>query len=191
MTDPKHPDLVDLLRRSRLSDQAVREEWDARTDVQKTWKASDAVWSMAQCLDHLASTVNAYARVVEPALERAEAVARAQGETWDPIKLSWFGGWFIKVTGPGGRSLKSPSIFKPADVPAGVDVIEPFEASQQTVQRWIQRAEGLPLNGPKFSSPVTFLVRFTLGEALTLMVAHTERHVTQAIRTRTLPGFPA
>ena len=59
-----------------------------------------------------------------------------------------------------------------------------------SIQDWSCRSDGLPLNGPKFASPVTRLVRITLGEVLSLMVSHTERHVGQALRTRDAPGFP-
>jgi hypothetical protein len=46
------------------------------------------------------------------------------------------------------------------------------------------------LNRIKVRSPITPLVRFNLGDALTLQVVHAQRHLAQARRVREHAEFP-
>ena len=47
----------------------------------------------------------------------------------------------------------------------------------------IEAARGKNLNRPRFGSPITALLRFSIGEGLELMVRHQQRHLLQIQET--------
>lgn len=183
-----HPHLQDLLTRSQRASRTVHEIWNDATDEQKTWRPAADSWSIAECLEHLVITARAY----EPVMEAGIGRARQSGKPADtPVKFTWFGGFFVRSVGPQPKhKLKSPGLFQIASHSPRIDVMGPFDQAQGRIEEWIRRSEGGPLNGPKLTSPVTRFIRLTVGEALSVLVGHTERHVAQAHRVTENATFP-
>ena len=184
-----HPHLADLTHRSAASTKRIVEARAALSPDQIIWRPDEGTWSFLDCLEHLVLSGDRYAPFIGPAIESGNR-SSTSGEA--PYRPTWFGKLFIRSVGPDGkRAMRAPGIFKATGGATDGGLVERFVEVQTRIGGWIRRADGVPLNGPKFRSPVTFLVRLTIGEGLTLLVAHTERHVNQALALTRRSDFPA
>lgn len=180
----EHLDALDArLQRFAVSLHALTRDLDAAA---RLWRPAPERWGVADCCEHLL-TVNAlYLPRVAAALEGAPPPdARRDAEPWRP---TWFGRWFVRAAGPGGRPLRAFAVFRPP--PAAPDAPERLLAQQPALVDAVRRAHGRDLRAPRVHSPLSRLIVLRLGEALEMLVAHQERHLHQARAVRTAPGFP-
>jgi hypothetical protein len=70
-------------------------------------------------------------------------------------------------------------------------VLDRFLACQALLLAAIEGADGLDLNRVRVTTPISRVLRISLGEALALATGHTRRHLDQARRVRAHPRFPA
>jgi hypothetical protein len=158
------------------------------TEEQLNWTSAPGKWSMAQCLDHLATTTKQF----EPYL--AGAISRGR-EKWPasatlPYRPSWVGGWLAKQVMPEtARKLPAPKAFRPArsNISGSLDK---FLEEQDALLKFVRAAAGLDYNKVRLRSPVTPLMRYSLADAFVVNVLHAQRHLAQARRMRETPGFP-
>jgi hypothetical protein len=174
----------------RLNDALESADRDARTLVsgltasQGAWRAEAGSWSVAECLDHLATANRVYLAAMEPAAVRArDAGRRRRG----PAQPGLVGGWFVKyleppVT-PRGRT-KAPRAIRPRTAPVLIDAITTFLASQDEVRRFVRTYAEIDLAGVRFANPFIRGVRFSLATGLHVIAAHDRRHLWQAWRVR-------
>jgi len=166
-------ELVDNLARA----QALRAGHDAEALVRRP---SANAWSAADCIDHLQRTTDQYR------LPLADLIARHRqgGRTSDDphIRPGRFAGWFIRQASPTNpRKLPAPRAFRvDFDRPASLEAFDRFTAGQSDLQTFIESARGLELNRGKLPSPITRLIRFTIGETFLLLARHQARHLNQA-----------
>lgn len=182
----QHPHLRLLLADAEATRAEAEQLRDTLSDAQRTWKPEPSVWSVADCFEHLRKVDKSYARKLDEAIERA-------GSGVADYKPSLFGRGFIHFTSPASRlKLKAPKGVRPttAAASADADALERFLDVQATVLDLIRRADGRDLNGVKFASPIASIVRFSVGEGLTMLVRHEQRHVGQAQRVTERAGFP-
>lgn len=135
-------------------------------------------WSIGECLAHLNQTNFEYF----PPTQAAINIARENkifGR--EPFKHNWLGNFFIKqIEPPVRRKLKSPRKFQPSAQIEMRDTIERFLIDQERVLKLIDEASGLDLARVEISSPVTRLLKFSLGQVFALTCAHERRHLWQA-----------
>ncbi len=142
-------------------------------------------WGIADCFEHLLATGLAYYPRVGDAISAAQPVGAGDHQAWadGPYRPTWFGRWFIRSAGPGGRPIRSRGPFVPP--PATPDAPERFLAQQCTLRGLIDRAaEGYDLRGIRIHSPLSRLLTLRLGECLEMLVMHEMRHLEQAERVR-------
>lgn len=179
-TDWKSPVLREWHQAVRDVNRRVETLFAARDAAALTARPAPDRWNAVECLGHLMETGNQYYPVLRETLERY----RAEGRTGDgQYRPGWFARWFIGMVEPAStRAVPTVRSFEPRVPPDDLDIRDRFLAQQDILLSLLHDADGLDLNGPRFSSPVTVLVRLTLGEGLRLQVAHQERHVGQAER---------
>jgi hypothetical protein len=149
------------------------------------WRPGPDRWGIADCLEHLIATGEAYHGTIRHAM--AEARAGAGGTRVYRPRL--FGRLFLWVSSPRGRlRVKTMGPFVPP--PASLDAFERFEGVQEDLLRLLDEAEGYDLQQVRVQSPASRFIRLTLGEVLELLVSHVERHLAQARRVRDADGFP-
>jgi hypothetical protein len=159
------------------------------SEAQLSWTPAPESWSIAQCLDHLATTSKAFEPYLTAAIKRGR-------DKWPisspvPYRPSWVGGWLIKQVLPETtRKVSSPKVFRPSQSPAIETAVEEFLKQQAEFLRFVREAEGLDYNKTKLRSPVTPLMRYSLADAFVVTVVHGWRHLAQARRVRETPGFP-
>jgi hypothetical protein len=159
---------------------------DDLTPAQRLWRPAPERWGVADCCEHLL-TVNAlYVPRVAAALDAAGPPDAARdARPWRP---TWFGRWFVRTAGPGGRPIRTFRTFAPP--PARPDAPERLLAAQAELHALLDRAAGRDLRVPRVHSPVTRLLTLRAGEALEMLVVHQDRHLEQAARVRREPAFP-
>ena len=154
------------------------------SETQGRWQPAPGAWSVAECLDHLATANRVYLRAMTPVSERALADGRARR---GPVRPGLIGGWFARWLEPPARPLfrtKAPRAIRPRVAPPLGDAAAQFFASHHELRAWLQRYEGIDLAGVTFPNPLIRGVRFSLATGLHILAAHERRHLWQAWRVR-------
>ncbi len=132
-------------------------------------------WSILQIIDHLNVVFKEYDPIVLRAIEREKNISDSNGQ----IELSFFGKMFIYYVSPESRKkLPAPKLFQPR-VDVALDrnsVIDTFLSNEYKLQEEMIQAKTVYLNGRKFASPISRLIRFRLGELFTVIIRHQQRH---------------
>ena len=159
---------------ARLKD--LRQKYDDATLMRKP---REDAWSACECIEHLYITGQQYVPLITGLIQRHRVDRKTSGDT--TLKPGRFARWFIKQAGPTNpKKLPAPKRFRPEPGNVDVAILGRFAEQQLVYSQLIDRAKGLPLNRGKFGSPITPLIRFTLGEALLLLIRHQQRHLIQA-----------
>jgi len=158
------------------------------SDQQFQWQPRPDSWSVAQCVEHL----NVTARLYLPKLDEgiAEAIRRgAYGP--GPFTYNWMGRFMVWIVSPTTRiKAKAPKPFQPAQGRPRQEVMAAFRAYQVQYIDRLRQANGLDLSRARVSSPVAAWLRMPLGSGFATMIAHERRHLAQARRVLSAPGFP-
>jgi hypothetical protein len=158
------------------------------SETQFTWKPAPAVWSIAQCLEHL----NATARFYLPVLDEGIADAIRQGAYAEgPFKYNWLGRVFARVNEPSTRlRLNAPANTQPGPERPKRETLAGFRAYQVQYIDRLRQANGIDLARARVRAPVVTWIRVPLGSAFAAMAAHERRHLEQVRRIREIAGFP-
>lgn len=165
-------------------------EHDARalvsglTEARGTWRAEPGSWSVAECLDHLATSNRVYLRAMQPAAERALAAGRRRR---GPARPGVIGGWFVRTLEPPVTPrfrMKAPKSIRPRASPPLGEAADRFLASQDEVRAVLRKYAGIDLVGVRFVNPFIRGVRFSLATGFHVIAAHERRHLWQAWRVR-------
>lgn len=143
-------------------------------------------WSVAQILEHVATSNDVYLTAVVDAL----AVARARGHRprRGPIVVPWFGRWFVgQLEPPPKRRLRAGTKTRPPSEAGKLEVLLHFRATQANARGFLRQFADLDLNRIRFANPFVPGLRFTCGTAFHILNAHTRRHLWQA--RQVLAGF--
>jgi hypothetical protein len=153
------------------------------------WKPSQTEWSIAECLEHLALSQAAFKPIVSRALERGrERFHVISHPTYRP---TWMGSWLIRHVSPESpKKLTAPKVFRPSATSAIWGSLERFLREQEEFLTFVRHSAGIDYNKLRLRSPVTPLIRYSLADAFVVIVVHAQRHLLQARRVRSVPGFP-
>jgi hypothetical protein len=178
-------DVRDLAAQLAVNERDARAVAAGLSDAAGEWRAAPGTWSVAQCLDHLATANRVYLAAMRPAAERARHERRMRRR---PIAPTFFGGLFVKSLEPpaGGMRfrLRAPRAIEPASAPTLRGAFDAFIASQEEVRRFLDAYADLDLAGVRFANPFIRGLRFTLATGLHVIAAHERRHLWQARRVR-------
>lgn len=165
---------------------AATERLAELADAQLTWRPEPDVWSIADCFEHLRKIDKAYCRKLAEAIPKARPGAA-------PYQPSWLARKFIGAISPASTfKLKAPKGIRPKATPpsAGADALQRFLDQQAEVADLIRAADGKNVNTGRFASPLAAVLRFSVGEGLTVLVRHEQRHLGQAQRLIQRADFP-
>jgi hypothetical protein len=160
------------------------------SDAQLHWQPNGGrSWSIAQCLEHLATANSIYAKPIRSAVD----AARARG--WSrtgPSRSSFLGDWFVRTLDlPVKRRLRAPSNTRPSSGLPGEQVLRMYHDVNQFARRLILDAASIDVNRATFQSPFFRPSRVRVGTGLRVIVAHNRRHLWQAEQVKQHPDFPA
>lgn len=178
------PDLREL---ADALDAAASDARDLVADLSAArgaWRATADSWSVAECLDHLATANRVYLVAMTPPAERALRQGRSRRR---PARPGLVGGWFVAYLEPPVAPrlrMRAPRKIRPRASPALDEAAAAFFASQAEVRSFLTSYSGIDLARVRFPNPFLPGVRFSLATGLHVVAAHERRHLWQAWRVR-------
>lgn len=154
------------------------------SERQGAWRARADAWSVAECLDHLATANRVYLQAMQPAAARAREDGRTRR---GPALPGPIGRWFVRSLEPPVKPLfkgKAPRVIRPRTAPALADAYRAFVSSQEDVLVFLNAYADIDLAGTRFPNPFVRGIRFSLATGLHVTAAHERRHLWQAWRVR-------
>ncbi len=136
-------------------------------------------WSIAEVLEHLIVSADSYLEAMRSVVKQSRPPAANGNTMWKPTLAGGLLVWSFRSP----RKLPAPRIYKPGPSPRP-RVLEQFLERQEDVSRLITASAGLDWRRVKMGSPVAPILRMNLGDALTILVTHAERHAGQIERVR-------
>ena len=175
------PEIRDYVRQFEDVKSAARHLVEGLSDEQLRWKPAPDRWSIAECFSHLNVTADQYYPAIDSSMRRA----RKRGLLGEgPFRHGFWMNRFIRMMEPPARrSFRAPRMFRPR-TRALADEIPTFFAHQSAIIERVHQANGLDLSRVKVVSPLTSLMRMSLGQCFGLLAAHERRHLWQAARVR-------
>ena len=154
---------------------------------QLNWQPHVAVWSIAQCFDHLLKADHQMLQAIRRALDRS-----ATQTVWQRLPL-WprlFGWMLVTSQAPGGRQkYTAPASARPASSDIAPDTLERFIAWQQVGMAEVQALSAADARRIMVS-PFVEQVTYSVLDGYRLIAAHQRRHFEQASRVMAHPEFP-
>jgi DinB family protein len=155
---------------------------DGLTEERAAWRSQPGSWSVAECIDHLATSNRVYLAAMQPPAARALASGRQRRR---PALPGLIGGWFVRSLEPPVHiKTKNPKTITPRTSPPFADAMQAFVASQEELRRFLHTYAGIDLAGVRFRNPFIAVVRFSLATGLHVIAAHDRRHLWQAWNVR-------
>jgi hypothetical protein len=173
-------DIRKLEEQLDAAEREARELVTGLSEQQGCWRANSDSWSVAQCLDHLATTNRVYLRAMEGAAIRAREQGRLRRRAATPGLV---GRWFVKTLEPPVKRLfrfKAQRIIEPGATPPLAPAFADFTASQDEMRTFLRSYAKLDLATVRFPNPLLPGVRFSLATGLHIIAAHEKRHLWQA-----------
>jgi hypothetical protein len=146
------------------------------------WRPSPGDWSIEECLAHLTMLGQWEVRAIEEAIDRG----RKNGLTSaGPFEYGPIDRFIVHQSEPPVRSpLPALKRFVPLHGQPLTAVMPTFFHVQSQIQIQLTRAEGLDLRRVKVYSPISRLLKMSLGMVFAQIAAHERRHLEQARRVR-------
>lgn len=171
---------------AQLEEQLAAAERDAQalvaglSEEQGCWQPAPGSWSVAECLDHLATGNRVYLRAMQEPARRARTLGR---ERRGPARPGWAGRLFASTLEPPPRwwsRRKAPRIIRPRAAPPLAEAFASFMASQAEFRAFLREHADLDLASIRFPNPFVRGIRFSLASGLHVIAAHDRRHLWQA-----------
>ncbi len=169
------PQMADLLARAEAQTSKVEAQIAPLTNDAFLTRPQPDKWSVAEHLQHLVLTNQAYILTVDQAVARA----RAQGlEGEGPFGGGRFVNGFIRrLAPPVTRRFKTFKSVTPPPELDRVTVTRGFMETQAALVDALVQADGVDLNRVKIRSPLLRLLKMNAFQALSLLVVHNDRHL--------------
>jgi hypothetical protein len=175
-------DLQQLQDGLDAAERDARALMDGLTEALGAWRAHPGAWSVAECLDHIATANRVYLAAMEPSARRARASGSRRSGVARPGLV---GGWFVRYLEPPVKLKgKAPRNIRPRSAPVLDDAYTSFLATQDEVRAFIRNYAEIDLGRVAFPNPFIRGVRFSLATGLHVIAAHERRHLWQAWRVR-------
>lgn len=178
-------DDIEALERSlEDAEEDARALVDGLSEAQGTWRAHPGSWSVAECLDHLATANRVYLHAMQPPADGALKEGRRRR---GPVRPGLAGRWFVRSLEPPVKAIlkmRSPRKIRPQPSPPLADAMAQFVASQREIVTFSRKYAEIDLAGVLFPNPFIRGVRFSLATGLHVLAAHERRHLWQAWRVR-------
>ena len=184
MSASTHADIEALEQAFDAIERDARALLEGLTAAQGVWRPNPTAWSIAHCLDHLATANRVYFGAMAPSAERALREGRTRRR---PAVPGLIGRWFVRSLEPPVKprfKMRAPGKIVPRPAPPLDDSAAQFFASQADVRAFVRTYADIDLAGVLFPNPFIRGVRFSLATGLHVTAAHERRHLWQAWNVR-------
>ncbi|MBD2754317.1 DinB family protein [Spirosoma validum] len=179
----------DLQHRLSIVLETVQQEFASLTDEQLRWKPAPDRWSIVECLQHLNLAERFYIRNIQHKVDKLGLLQT--NPTDQNVESDWIGKAMLFAVDPQVKiKLPAPGMIRPRPaaelVPA--DVIGQFLDLQTLLRSLLDKAVYLDWNQEKVMTLFGNWLKIRLGDAFRMLIAHTERHMKQAMRVKAEMG---
>ena len=165
----------------------VEEHLSPLDQAQLSWKPDAGSWSVAECLDHLVTTQDAY----WPNIVAATGSTARRAPAGSTVSFTWAGRLIGAAVDPdSAKKVKAPKVFRPGRSQRPGDPPGAFLRAVRELRARAQATAELDWQRIRLSTPVSRLIRLRLGEVYWILAAHAQRHVNQAVAVTRVEGFP-
>lgn len=175
-----------LLNDNRAVIARIRDAVSGVAPEAMTRRPADGGWSIAEVLEHLIVAADSYLAVLRALTQRRDNKSADANATWKPTVGGGLLAWSLRSP----RKLRAPRGYKPGPSPRP-RVLEEFLQRQEEVGRFLVEAGQLDWRHVRMRSPVASILRMNLGDALTVLVVHAQRHAGQIERVKAAIGAPS
>jgi hypothetical protein len=157
-------------------------------EAQFNWRPGPREWSIEECLGHLTMVGQTEIKLLDSAVHSA----RSKGINGKgPFRYGFLDRVILRQTEPPvRRKFSAPRRFQAVHGQPVTAILPTFLHLQSQFVRLVEQSEGLDLARVKVATPITRLLRLSLGITLAQQAAHERRHLEQARRVREHPQFP-
>ena len=175
-----HPELEQYHQQFEQIASEAKELSNGLTEAQFNWRPAPEQWSIEECLSHLTMV----GQVELLAIEAAIGQARTRGLTGSgSFEYPMWERFILRETEPPVRhAVAAPKRFVPLHGQPVTGVLPTFLHVQRNFAIQIARADGLDLRRVKVPTPISPLLKLSLGMTLAQAAAHERRHIAQARR---------
>lgn len=151
-------------------------------------RPDDGGWSMAEVLEHLIISADSYLERLRSIVRENSGRAASPNANWKPT----LGGGLLVWSMRSPRKTPAPRMYKPGPSPRP-RVLEEFLQRQEEAGRLIAEAGSMDWRRVRMRSPVLPIIHMNVGDALTVLVVHAQRHAGQIerVKARTSGGAPS
>ena len=157
----------------RLAESASVDAWAAEPEA--------GAWSVAECIQHLNLTSEAYLPFLRTALEDARRAGRTRRGRHRIDAIGRLFCWLLEP--PARMRVKTPPRFVPPEAPPRDRVLGDFDRHQDEIASLLPAADALDLTGIKVKSAFSKRIRYNVYSTYKILTAHQRRHLWQADRT--------
>lgn len=163
----------------------VEREFATLTEEQLRWKPAPDRWSIVECLQHLNLAKRFYIHNIQ---HKVDSLGLVQTNPADQLLESdLVGKAMLFVVDPQTKvKLPAPGIIYPRKATDLMpdDVVRQFLDLQTLLSTQLTKAVYLDWNREKVMSLFGNWLKLRLGDAFRMLVAHTDRHINQAMRVK-------
>lgn len=172
------PDLQQILDAIDATDRAGADIAARVTDDEFQWKPDDGRrWSIAECLDHLATVNVMYSAAVRTGIEQARKNGWARR---GPAEPGYFGKKFVASQEPPVKmKLRAPKRVQPKPMRSREEIMRAYHDVHDEVRRLIAECATIDANRATFSNPFVPILKVKVSTGLHVMPAHDRRHLWQ------------
>lgn len=182
MPDLLPPDLATLHDQLDAAERDARDLVSGLSEADGAWRPAAGAWSIAECLDHLATGNRVY---LAPMQAAAESARREGNWRKAPATPGWAGWWFVRYLEPPPKwwtRLPAPKSIRPNVTRLG-EAFAGFLASQQALRGFLTAHADLDFTSTRFPNPF-IRIPFRLATGMHVLTAHERRHLLQARTVR-------
>lgn len=177
-----------LIENAKEIDNEIQLTFGKLSSDQLNWKPNEAVWSIAQCLDHLVVTNNLYFENVQKVVDGTH-----QNNFFSriPFGVDLIGFVMKKVLSPDWKpKMKTLKMFEPTYSEIAGNDLENFSKNQSRFIGLMESSRNLDHKNIKVAEPISVAINLRLIDAFEILVVHERRHFDQAKRVMELETFP-
>ncbi len=163
-------------------------EFSKLSKEQFNWKPSANSWSVAECLEHLIISNNAYFHVFAKIASRHFIMSVK--EKFSPLTFLW--GMLMKdaIREQVTWKMTTHKTLNPVKSNFDVDQLEAYIENCSSLLDHISSCRHTNLDKTVITSPTLTFVTYNLRDVFTFLVTHQHRHINQGIRVKAAQGFP-
>lgn len=177
-----------ILQRGKVAKQKVQDEFFIISAAQLNWKPRPDSWSIAQCLEHLINSHDAYT----PDLQRITAGTFTMNwwEKYSPFSRACGRMMINNLQEEVKRKMTAPKKIQPTTSNFGMEIMENYDKSLDSFLEYIANCRGVDIDKTIITSPILAIVTYSLRDAFQFLLQHEHRHLNQAVRLKVTNGFP-